>query len=70
MVSYKMPERSPADGPMSVTREGEKIRISAETDGKTESALMTEYNAWRAFGALSVLLGLPLPKAVGKAIKF
>ncbi len=69
-MAFKQAERTTEDGPMSVTREGKKIRIAAETGGATESMLVTEYNAARVLGALSLILEAPLSKSVAKAIKF
>jgi hypothetical protein len=65
----KQADRKPEDGPISVTREGEKIRVVVETGEVSQSILMSEYNAARVFGALSVTLEVPLSKAVAKAIK-
>lgn len=67
---FKQADRAPEDGPMSVTREGKKIRIAVTTGGTEESILVTEYNAARVLGALSLLLEAPLSKQVAKAIKF
>lgn len=65
-----MPERQPTDGAVSVNRPAKgMIGITASTDGQLETLRMSEFNAWRVFGMLSLFLGLPLPKAVGKAIK-
>lgn len=66
----KMPPREKSDGRVSVNRVDDKIKIEVVTDGKTESATIGEYNAWRVFGMLSLMLDLPLPTNVGKAIKF
>ncbi len=81
----KMPERSPKDGPVSVNRLGDdRICISAETLNlnPVEDPInnywresphyleMSEYNAWRIFGMLAIILGIELPKKVGKEIKY
>lgn len=67
----KMPERKPSDGPMGVSRPGpEQITITATTDGEMQSITMSDYNAWRTLGVLAMMLGIPLSKEVGKAIKF
>ena len=52
-MAFKIAERTPADGPVSVTREGDRIRVTAETDGNRESILITEYNAARILGLLT-----------------
>jgi hypothetical protein len=66
-----MPERKPSDGPMSVNRPGPgEITIAAETNGEIQTLTMSEFNAWRTFGCLAMMLGIPLSKEVGKAIKF
>lgn len=69
-MPLKMPERGPGDGPVAVRRptDGE-IAIAATTDGVEGCVVMSEYNAWRVFGMLSMMLGIPLPPATGKAIK-
>lgn len=65
----KQPERKPWDGPVAVNRVGDYIDISA-TESGTQSTLRTsEYNAWRLFGMLAVILGIELPKNIVKAIK-
>ena len=66
----KMPERKPSDGPMGVSRprDGE-IMITATTTGEMQSIVMSDYNAWRTLGVLAMMLGIPLSKEVGKAIK-
>lgn len=66
-----MPERKPSDGPMAVNRPGPGLlTITAETNGETQAITMSEFNAWRTFGCLAMLLGIPLSKEVGQAIKF
>ena len=70
MSNLRMPDRQPTDGPVSATRENGNIRIAVETAGERRSILMGEHNAWRIFGLLAVMLGLPMTKEVGKAIKF
>lgn len=68
MTKYKMPERQPGDGDVKIRRHPGAIEVEVTTCHKTESIMMSEYNAWRLFGMLSCMLDLPLPKAVGKAI--
>lgn len=63
------PERKSYDGPVSVQRVGDYIDVQA-TDTDTMSNLhMSEYNAWRVFAMLAIVLGIELPKSVGKLIK-
>ena len=38
--------------------------------GAEQSLELSLHNAWSLFGVLSLFLGLPLPKRIGKAIKF
>lgn len=65
-----MPARLKDDGGVKVSRLGENyIALDATNDGKEESLVVSEYNAWRLFGLLSVMLKLPLSKAVGRSIK-
>lgn len=64
-----MPKRSPQDGPAGIEREADGLRLRAEDDGETETMFVSEFNAWRLFGMLSVMLGLPLAPKVSKAIK-
>lgn len=65
----KMPARADFDGPISVRRIGEVLIIEATQGALTTHVEMSEYNAWRAFGCLSLLLDIPLPPHVGKVIK-
>ena len=67
----KMPERMPIDGAVSVDRnhQGEMV-LRVMHDGVNQSIVLSEYNAWRIFGLLAVMLEIPLSRAVGKAIKF
>ena len=68
-IVLKMPERLPLDGPVSVRNEHSTIVVEVKTDHTTETIHMSEYNAWRVFGMLSLMLRIPLPPATGKAIK-
>ena len=65
----EMPERLDNDGGVKVSLAEGYIVISAACGGKEESILVSPYNAWRIFGLLSVLLGLPLSKAVSGRIR-
>ena len=63
------PERKPWDGPVEVLRVGDYISVSATDQATKSTIMMSEYNAWRVFGMLAVILGVPLPKYIAKAIK-
>lgn len=65
----KQPERELSDGPVAVNRIDQFIVLSAEQDKKYEGMKVSEYNAWRLFGMLAVVLGVELPKNIAKAIK-
>ena len=70
MSEYKMPERQPNDGAVSVSRPSigaDEIWISVENGNHTSTLRMSPYNAWRVLGLLSCMLGLPLVKAAAKA---
>jgi hypothetical protein len=64
-----MPVREEGDGEVGVHRVNGKIQVTVTTNGETQSVLMSEYNAWRIFGMLSVMVGLSLPSVIAKAIK-
>lgn len=65
-----MPERSGGDGRIECNREGEHLLLSCTQNGETTTVRMSDYNAWRAFGLLAVMLKIPLPDALGREIKF
>lgn len=62
----KMPDRLAGDGPVSIERTDDD-RIVLGCDGSTIS--VSEFNAWRLFGMMALMLEIPLPSKVGKAIK-
>jgi len=67
----KMPERDADDGAVEVRREpGGKIAIVIEHVNVSEALRMSPHNAWRVFGMLAVMLGIPLPAKIAKAIRF
>lgn len=68
-TKVQMPARDELDGPLSVRRIGEVLVIEATQGALTTHVEMSEYNAWRAFGCLALLLEIPLPPHVAKAIK-
>lgn len=63
------PERKPWDGPVAVQRVGDYIDVQATDNGEKTYLRMSEYNAWRVFAMLAMILGVSLPKALGKSIK-
>lgn len=62
----KQPERLPDDPGISVERSGENhyLLICGE-----RSLRVSGFNAWRLFGALAFMLGIPLPSKIAKGIK-
>ena len=65
-----MPPRQSDDGPVRVSRDGPRhLVLDVTQDGQHSELRVSEYNAWRLFGMLSLMLQLPLPKAVVQAIK-
>lgn len=70
MKVFKMPDRQPEDGQVSIRRllDG-RLALSVTTNGAEQFTILSEFNAWRIFGMLSLFLELPLLKHVSKAIK-
>ena len=71
----EQPARRPTDGMVEVQRMDnstlgdDMINIRVTTGGEDHFITCSPFNAWRVFGMLSVMLGIPLPAATGKAIK-
>jgi hypothetical protein len=64
---WEMPPRQPDDGALSVRRlDGDRGYI--EMSHGAGNLVLSEYNAARLYAMLGLLLGIPLPKAIGKAI--
>lgn len=64
------PPREPGDGSVAVDRLPDgKLTICVETDGERQYITMGEYNAWRVFAMLSLMLDIDLPKKITKGIK-
>ena len=61
--------RKPCDGPISVRREGEDILLCAEHNNVSQNLVVSEWNARRLLGALSVVLELPLTRAAAKTVQ-
>ena len=45
------------------------LAVTVEHNGEEQRIVMSEFNARRVFGMLSMMLELPLSSTVGKAIK-
>lgn len=74
MDDGKQPPRGPDDGPIEVRRDPHREgwwQVSVSTpDGKqTETLRLSGFNAWRVFGLLAFMLGIPLPAKLQKEIK-
>ena len=64
------PARAAEDGPASVTRiEDGRLAISVTTGGLEYTVVCGEFNAWRIFAMLALLLGISLPGKLMKGIK-
>ena len=66
------PPREPGDGSAEVARlpiAPSRVTICVETDGERQYITIGEYNAWRVFGMLALILGVDLPKRIAKDIK-
>jgi hypothetical protein len=68
-LTSPQPERQPVDGPVEVRREGTCIHLSATHDGHHRFMTVTEFNAWRLFVMLALILGVSLPKKLLKSIR-
>jgi hypothetical protein len=71
-MTFKQAPRTEKDGQISVSRmpnERDTLVISVTHDGVQQALTLSEHNASRIFGLLSMMLEIPLSKAVGKAIK-
>lgn len=68
-MTAQQPEREPDDGAVNIGRRGGKLVVSVETGGLTHELVMSDFNAWRVFGMLSLMLGIELPAKLRKAIK-
>lgn len=66
--ALKQPERQSFDGPCRVERIGDVIVVESTQNGVTTRCEMSEFNAWRIFGCLALILEIPLPSRIGKAI--
>jgi hypothetical protein len=46
------------------------LLLSCTQDGEAMAVRMSEYNAWRAFGLLALMLKIKLPDSLAEEIKF
>lgn len=68
MKRLQQPARQSFDGPCAVRRIGEVIIVESTQNGMTTRVEMSEYNAWRVFGCLALMLEIPLSPSVSKAL--
>lgn len=54
--------------PSSVDEDGAVV-LSVTTDGQVQTVRLGAFNAWRAFGLLACVLGIPLPARLTRVIK-
>lgn len=65
---WTMPERQPEDGALNVSRlPGGRLYL--QITHACGNLVLSDYNAARLFGILALFLEIPLPPALGKAIK-
>lgn len=70
MSAFKQAKRLDTDGSVELRRTDDGLlELVVVTDCTTSRAVMSEYNASRAYAFLALMLGIPIPKAVSKAIK-
>ncbi len=69
-MAFKQAERLVGDGLVRVHHnDDESLTVSVMRNGTIEHITLSEFNAARVFGMIGLMLGIPLTKAVGKAIK-
>ena len=69
-MPLKQPARRPEDGAVNIRREDDDhYTIEVTTNGVTQAVLASGFNAWRVVGMLAMMVGIPLPSWVGRAIK-
>lgn len=70
MSAFKQAKRLDTDGSVELRRTDDGLlELVVVTDCTTSRAVMSEYNASRAYAFLALMLGIPIPKAVSKAIE-
>ena len=69
-MSFVQADRQATDGAVNVRRIGDDRLMVAVVNGGAGAAIeLSEFNASRIFAMLALMLEIPLPKAIGKAIK-
>ncbi len=69
-MSFKQADRHPDDGPISVNKlEGGRISVTVSNGSEMGQLIMSEYNASRVVGALSLLLGIRINVEDSKRLK-
>ncbi len=69
-MPFQQPPRLPSDGAVAIRNLGDdRVAIVVTTNGEEQSIVCSPFNATRVFGMLAVMLHIPLPAALGKAIK-
>jgi hypothetical protein len=64
-MTFKQADRLPDDSGVSVSRQGEQHLALSCGD---HTLTVSEFNAARLFAMLALMLEIPLPKGLGKAI--
>jgi hypothetical protein len=64
----KQPARSDDDGEISIKRESGYLIVAATQGGVETHLKVSDYNAWRLFGSLTLFLGVRLPASLAKRI--
>lgn len=66
----EQPPREPIDGEVNVRWLGDnRFSVTVGHEGQSQFMVMSGYNAWRLFGALSFMLGVKLASKVAKKIQ-
>ena len=69
MSTPEQPERDERDGQLGIQRQDDRLWVSVTQDGEEWTMPLSEFNAWRLFGMLATMLGIPLPARLAKRIK-
>jgi hypothetical protein len=68
--AFKQAARIPTDGAVEINRDGEgRLWIHATDSGEERSICVSDFNAARLVGLLALMLSMPLPSKLAKAIK-
>jgi hypothetical protein len=69
-MSDLQPPRQPCDGAVSVNLSpDDEVIVNVTPNGNEQAIVMSEYNAWRVFGMLALVLGVSLPRKIANSIK-